>query len=127
MLPGAPSCGSKVFTFYVKPRESFYVLRKTHPKVFTFYVKFAQSFCRSARGASLARRARRGAIDLAFARRPASAGLGLGTRLCPFHVKPAESFYVLRKNCDTAAMNTIFSAAMILFIFGMVIYLTKDL
>ena len=44
-----------------------------------------------------------------------------------FYVKPGESFYVLRKNCDTAAMNTIFSAAMILFIFGMVIYLTKDL
>jgi hypothetical protein len=69
MLPGAPSCGSNVFTYYVKFRESFYVLRKTHPKVFTFYVKFAQSFCRSARGTSLARRARRGAIDLAFARR----------------------------------------------------------
>ena len=64
----------------------------------------AQSFCRSARGASLARRARRGAIDLAFARRPASAGLGLGTRLCPFYVILAQSFYVAWKNrsrqCD---------------------------
>ena len=44
-----------------------------------------------------------------------------------FYVKPGESFYVLRKNCDTAAMNTIFSAVMILWIFGMVIYLTKDM
>ena len=43
------------------------------------------------------------------------------------YVKTAESFYVLRKTCDTAAMNTIFSAAMILWIFGMVIYLTKDM
>ena len=39
MLPGAPSCGSKVFTYYVKIAQSFYVLRKTHPKVFTFHVK----------------------------------------------------------------------------------------
>ena len=44
-----------------------------------------------------------------------------------FYVKPAESFYVPWKSWDTAAMNTIFSAVMILFIFGMVIYLTKDL
>ena len=43
-------------------------------KVFTFYVKTPQSFCRFARGASLARRAERGAIDLAFALRlPAGA------------------------------------------------------
>ena len=39
MLPGALHRGSKVFTFYVKLAQSFYVLRKTHPKVFTFYVK----------------------------------------------------------------------------------------
>ena len=39
MLPGAPSCGSKVFTFYVKLAQIFSVLRKTQPKVFTFYVK----------------------------------------------------------------------------------------
>ena len=38
-------------------------------KVFTFHVKIPQSFCRSARGASLARRAKRGAIDFAFALR----------------------------------------------------------
>ena len=39
MPPGAPSCGSKVFTFHVKLREIFYVLRKTHAKDFTFHVK----------------------------------------------------------------------------------------
>ena len=38
-------------------------------KVFTFYVKLPQSCCRSAREASLARRATRGAIDFAFALR----------------------------------------------------------
>ena len=53
-------------------------------KVFTFHVKRRESFCRCARGASLARRAERGAIDFAFALR---LRLGLGTQLFPFHVK----------------------------------------
>ena len=70
------------------PIPRFYVVRKTNPKVFTFYVKPRETFCRYAREASLARRAKRGAIDLAFALR---LRLGLGTRLFPFYVKSGFS------------------------------------
>lgn len=38
-----------------------------------------------------------------------------------------ENFSNAGETCDTPAMNTFLSAVMILWIFGMVIYLTKDM
>ncbi|HRT06405.1 MAG TPA: hypothetical protein P5204_11970, partial [Kiritimatiellia bacterium] len=76
----------------VLPAVRFPKARILAMKVFTFYVKPRESFCRFARGTSLARRAGRGAIDLAFALR---LRLGLGTRLCPFYVTPAGSAVLL--------------------------------